>query len=144
MLNAGSSNFVVSKKEKRKSAMTNAVSITVKRFPEPCDKAAGKVFLREIRELVARSHRPRLIVDLSEVNQISPEAIDLLLKCAGYSESNDGELSVAGASPRTAVMLELTQANSVLNIFNSVVEATAGREFSEFDPEERYPQTNAA
>lgn len=124
--------------------MTNAVSITVKRFPEPCDKAAGKFFLREIREFVARSHRPRLIVDLSEVNQISPEGIDLLLKCVGYTESNDGELSVVGASPRTAVMLELTQADSVLNIFNSVVEATDGREFNEFDSEEQYPQTNAA
>ena len=124
--------------------MSNAVLITVKRFPQPCDKAAGKLFLREIREFVDSAHRPRLIVDLSEINQISPEAIDLLLKCVGYTDSNDGEFSVAGASPRTAVMLELTQADSVLNIFNSVVEATDGRELNEFDSEEQYPQTNAA
>lgn len=121
--------------------MSNVVPITVKRFPEPYDKAAGKCFLREIREFVTSAHRPRLIVDLAEVNQISPEAIDLLLKCVGYTESNDGEFSVVGASPRTAVMLELTQADTVLHIFDPVVEA---RDEHEFDAEEQYPQTNAA
>ena len=107
--------------------MTNNSPATVKRLPEPCGQASRRLFLREIRELVASSHRPRLIVDLSAVRQISPECIDLLLECVGHAERGDGELFVAGASPQTSVIMELTRAASVINMFPSVLEAANGQ-----------------
>jgi anti-anti-sigma factor len=121
--------------------VNNVVPISVKQFPEPCDKRAAKFFLREIREFVNGTLRPRVIVNLSEVDQISPEGIDLLLKCVGYTESNDGKLSLVGTSPRTAVMLELTQADSVLHVSHPVKEAL---DRPEFNSEEKYPEPNAA
>jgi anti-anti-sigma regulatory factor len=113
--------------------MTKNSPITVKRLPESCDQASRRFFLREVKEFVDSSHRPHLIVDLSAVEQISPESIDLLLECVGHAERGDGELSVAGASAQTGVILELTQAASVLSIFPSVLEAANGRQLHDFE-----------
>ncbi|HWY59218.1 MAG TPA: STAS domain-containing protein [Terriglobales bacterium] len=125
--------------------MTKPPPMTVKRLPEPCDKASRRFFLREIKGFVDNSHRPRLIVDLSAVEQISPESIDLLLECVGHAERGDGEVSVAGASPETGVILEITQAASVLNMFPSVLEAANGRELRDFESwQPRYPGDRAA
>jgi anti-anti-sigma regulatory factor len=125
--------------------MTNTPPMTVKRLPEPCDNASCRLFLRDIKGFVDNSHRPRLIVDLSAVEQISPESIDLLLECVGHVEHGDGEVSVAGASPKTSVILEITQAASVLNTFPSVLEAANGcqlRDFESWKP--GYPGDRAA
>jgi anti-anti-sigma regulatory factor len=117
---------------KNKTPMTKTQPVTVKQLPQPYDKAARRSFLREIKGLVDSSDRPRFIVDLSAVEQITPEAIDLLLECVGHAERGDGELSVAGASPQTGVILEITQAASVLNMFPSVLEAANGRQLNDF------------
>ncbi len=114
--------------------MTKPPPMTVMRLPELCDKASRRLFLREIAGFVDNSHRPRLIVDLSAVEQISPESIDLLLECVGHAERGDGEVSVAGASPQTEVILEITQAASVLNMFPSVLEAANRRELRDIEP----------
>ncbi len=108
--------------------MTKTQPMTVKLLPEPRDKASRRSFLREIKGFVDSSHRPRLILDLSAIEQISAESIDLLLECVGHAEHGDGEVSVAGASPQTSVILEITQAASVLNMFPSVLEAANGRQ----------------
>jgi len=108
--------------------MTSTQPMTVRRLPEPGDRASRRSFLREIKGFVDSSHRPRLILDLSAIVQMSPESIDLLLECVGHAEHGDGEVSVAGASPQTSVILEITQAASVLNMFPSVLEAAIGRQ----------------
>jgi anti-anti-sigma regulatory factor len=113
--------------------MTKTPPTTVVRLPEPCDHASRRFFLREIKKFVDSSYRPRLIVDLSAVEQIGPESIDLLLECVGHAERGDGELAVAGASPKTDLILELTQAACVLNMFPSVLEAANGRQLNNFE-----------
>ena len=100
--------------------------VTVMQLPDLSDPSAHRSFLREVKKLMDSSRRPRLIVDLSTVGQIAPESIDLLLECVDQAERSDGEVSVAGASRETEVILELTQATSVLNIFPSVLEAANG------------------
>ncbi len=119
--------------------------MTVKRLPDPHDKVSRRLFLREIKGFVDNSHRPRLIVDLSAVEQISPESIDLLLECVGHAERGDGEVSVAGASPKTSVMLEITQVSSLLNMFPSILEAANGRQLRDFESwKPGYPGDRAA
>jgi anti-anti-sigma regulatory factor len=113
--------------------MTKIPPTTVMRLPEPCDQASRRFFLREIKKFVDSSYRPRLIVDLSAVEQIGPESIDLLLECVGHAERGDGEVAVAGASPKTGVILELTQAASVLSIFPSILEASNGSHRQDFE-----------
>jgi len=100
--------------------------VTVMQLPDLSDPSAHRSFLREVKKFMDGSRRPRLIVDLSTVGQIGPESIDLLLECVDQAERSDGEVSVAGASRETEVILELTQAASVLNIFPSVPEAANG------------------
>jgi len=107
--------------------------VTVKRMPEPGDRRSQRSFLREIREFVKGSHRPRLIIDLSRVEQLSPESIDLLLECVDHAERGDCAVSVAGASDQAAVILELTQMTSVLDMFPSVAEATQGCQVHDFE-----------
>jgi len=100
--------------------------VTVMQLPDLSDPIAHRSFLREVKKFMDSSRQPRLIVDLSTVGQIAPESIDLLLECVDQAERSDGEVSVAGASRETEVILELTQATSVLNIFPSVLEAANG------------------
>jgi len=100
--------------------------VTVMQLPDLSDPSAHRSFLREVKKFMDSSRQPRLIVDLSTVGQIGPESIDLLLECVDQAERSDGEVSVAGASRETEVILELTQAASVLNIFPSVPEAANG------------------
>jgi anti-anti-sigma regulatory factor len=114
--------------------MTKTSAMIVKRLPSPRDQVARRLFLREIKRFVVNSYRPRLIVDLSAVEQISPESVDLLLECVCHTERGDGEVSVAAASPQTDVILEITQASSVLNIFSSVLEAVNGRQLRDKEP----------
>jgi anti-anti-sigma regulatory factor len=108
--------------------------VTVKRMPEPGDRRSRRSFLQEVREFVKGSHRPRLIIDLSRVEPLSPEAIDLLLECVDHAGRVDGEVSVAGASAQAAAVLELTQMTSVLDMFPSVSEATQGCQAHDFEP----------
>lgn len=125
--------------------MTRTTPMTVKRLPDPRDKVSRRLFLREIKGFVDNSHRPRLIIDLSAVEQISPESIDLLLECVGHAERGDGEVSVAGASPKTSVMLEITQVSSLLNMFPSILEAANGRQLRDFEGwKPGYPGDRAA
>jgi len=100
--------------------------VTVMRLPDLSDPMAHRSFLREVKQFMGSSRQPRLVVDLSTAGQIGPESVDLLLECVDQAERSDGEVWVAGASRETEVILELTQAASVLNIFPSVLEAANG------------------
>jgi anti-anti-sigma regulatory factor len=100
--------------------------VTVMLLPDFSDPAAYRGFLREVKAFVDGTRQPRLILDLSAVEQIKPETIELLLECVDQVERSDGEVSVAGVSDKTAVILELTQATSVLSVFPSILEAANG------------------
>jgi anti-anti-sigma regulatory factor len=103
--------------------MTNKGPIIVKHLPERQSKLHRGLFLDEIKHLVGQSYRPRLIVDLTACPGIKAEPIDLLLECVEEVEHVDGRVSVAAPNPETAVILELTQLTSVLDMFPSVSEA---------------------
>jgi len=102
--------------------MTGRGPTVVKNLPEQQSKLHRGLFLDEVKEIIGQSYRPRLIVDLTSCATIKAETIDLLLECVEEVEHADGRVSVA-ASPETAVVLELTQLTSVLDLFGSVSEA---------------------
>lgn len=100
--------------------------ILVKELPECQGKALRKAFLAEIKTLADHCYGPQLIVDLSSSPRLGPDAIDVLLQCVEHAERADGRVSVAAPSPEAAVILELTQLASVVQMFSSVSEAMEG------------------
>jgi anti-anti-sigma factor len=99
------------------------VPATKMHLPKSSDGTSHRSFLRDIKKLMQGSRQPRLVFDLSEVKQINPQSIDLLLQCVDQAERSDGEVSVVGVTPETAVILELTQAATVLNVSSLASEA---------------------
>ena len=95
----------------------------VAHLPAKQSKLHRGLFLDEIKERVGQARRPRLIVDLTSSTGIKAETIDLLLECVEEVEHADGRVAVA-ATPEAAVVLELTQLTSVLDLFPSVCDAT--------------------
>jgi len=108
--------------------------VVVKQLPDGRTNRERREFLAEIKQLARESYRPQLIVDLPS-RKLTSEALDLLLSCAEQMERSEGRVSVAGASPEAAVILELTQLTSVVNVFPSVSEAV-GIDASHFGSED--------
>lgn len=102
--------------------MTKDETIVMKQLPESGEKRHRRAFLADIRQLARESYRPQLIVDLLS-HKIGPDTLDLLLDCVEQIERAEGRVSVAGASPEVAAILELTQLTSVINVFPSASEA---------------------
>jgi anti-anti-sigma regulatory factor len=96
--------------------------VVVKQLPDGRATRQRREFLAEVKQLARESYRPQLIVDLPS-HKLTSETLDLLLSCAEQMEKSEGRVSVAGASPEAAVILELTQLTSVVNVFPSVSEA---------------------
>jgi len=108
--------------------------VVVKQLPDGRARRKRREFLAEIKQLARESYRPQLIVDLPS-RKLTSEVLDLLLSCAEQMEKSEGRVSVAGASPEAAVILELTQLTSVVNVFPSVSEAV-GIDASRFGSED--------
>jgi anti-anti-sigma regulatory factor len=108
--------------------------IVVKQLPDGRAKRERREFLAEVKQLARESYRPQLIVDLPS-RKLTSEVLDLLLSCAEQMEKSEGRVSVAGASPEAAVILELTQLTSVVNVFPSISEAV-GIDASRFGSED--------
>jgi anti-sigma B factor antagonist len=100
--------------------------LLVKQLPQCSGSARRNSFLSEIQTLAEKTYRPRLVLDLSASSRIEPDAIDLLLECVEQVERADGRVSVAVDSPETAVILELTRLDTVLDVFSSVSDAVGG------------------
>ena len=95
----------------------------VTQLPARQTKLHRGLFLDGVKERMGQSYRPRLIIDLTSSEGVKPETIDLLLECVEEVEHADGRVAVA-ASPEAAVILELTQLTTVLDMFPSVSEAS--------------------
>jgi anti-anti-sigma regulatory factor len=108
--------------------------VVVKQLPDGRAKRERREFLAEVKQLARESYRPQLIVDLP-FRKLTSEVLDLLLSCAEQMEKSEGRVSVAGASPEAAVILELTQLTSVVNVFPSISEAV-GIDASRFGSED--------
>jgi anti-anti-sigma regulatory factor len=97
--------------------------VVVKQLPESSERHRRKQFLAEVKQLARQSYRAQLIIDLPANKKICTETLELLLSCVEHVERSEGRVSVAGASPEAAVIMELTQLTSVINVFPSVSDA---------------------
>jgi hypothetical protein len=72
-----------------------------------------------------RSEGPRLVFDLSQVEEMDAAGVDMLLQCMTEAMKKDGDLKLASPSPRALVILELTQMDRLFEIFETPAEAAA-------------------
>ena len=89
-------------------------------FPGCPSPGEGRVFVREFENLLSQRYRAQIVFDMSGVVQLDAAGIDLLLTCITRVASHDGELKLAAASAETDLILELTQLNGVVEVFESV------------------------
>ena len=76
--------------------------------------------------------RPQLVFDLSQVRQLDAAGVEMLLRCMSEAHKRDGDLKLAALSPQTAVVLELTRAERLFEIYETSTDAV--RSFSGFLP----------
>jgi len=105
--------------------MVQQIAVAVKEFPDCLNLSAGRAFLRDLESFLSQSYRPQIIFDLSGVPHMDAAGIDLLLQCVLEIANRDGTLKLAAPVPQIALVLELTQLNDIVEIFNTVEEAMA-------------------
>jgi anti-sigma B factor antagonist len=111
--------------------METSRPVIVKRVPESLNLKHARTFLEEVRPLLEHD-RPQLVFDLSLVRKIDTAGVDMLLHCMKETARRDGDLKLASLSPQAQVVLELTRAGRLFEIFASSADAV--RSFSGYLP----------
>ena len=105
--------------------------VVVKRIPERMNLQHARRFWREVQPFVT-ADRPQLVFDLSSVRQLDAGGVDILLRCMNQAMKRDGDVKLAAPSPQAAIVLELTRADRLFEIYDSSTDAA--RSFSCFLP----------
>jgi anti-anti-sigma factor len=103
----------------------------VKRVPQSLNIQQAREFLAEVRPLLEHD-RPQLVFDLSMVRRLDAAGVEMLLFCMKEAARRDGDLKLASLSPQARVVLELTRAGRLFEIF--ATSAEAARSFSGYLP----------
>ena len=110
---------------------TSSRPVVVKRMPERMNLKQARKFLKEVEPFLV-SDRPQVVFDMSQVRHIDAAGIDVLLKCMHEAVKHDGDLKLAALSPQSAVVLELTRAGRLFEIYDT--STSAAKSFSCFLP----------
>ena len=101
-----------------------ATPVLIQRLPDKLGGGSVRSFMRGLQDFL-KSDRPRIVFDLSQVEEMDAAGVDMLLTCMTEAAKRDGDLKLAAPSPRAQVILELTQMDRLFEIFESVAEAAA-------------------
>ena len=98
--------------------------VLIQRLPENVSGENVRSFMQGLENLL-KSDRPRIVFDLSQVEEVDAAGVDMLLSCMTEAAKRDGDLKLAAPSPRAQAILELTQMDRLFEIFETVAEAAA-------------------
>jgi anti-sigma B factor antagonist len=96
--------------------------VIVMELPEMLNHEEGKKFMDDLRPLM-ESHRPRIVLDLSQVQQMDSAGIEMLLDCMSEAMKRDGDLKLAAVSPASAAIMELMRVDRLFEVFETTDEA---------------------
>ena len=111
--------------------METSRPVIVKRVPESLNLRQARVFLEEVRPLLEHD-RPQLVFDLSLVRRLDAAGVEMLLFCMKEAARRDGDLKLASLSPHARVVMDLTRAGRLFEMF--ATSAEAARSFSGYLP----------
>jgi len=112
--------------------MLNNGPVVVMQLPEELNLDGVRSFLPELEPLL-ECHRPRVVLDCSQVRYIDSTGVEMLLHCLEEAMKRDGDLKLAALSPESEVILELMRVARVFESFPSSEEAV--RSFNSVPPE---------
>jgi len=108
----------------KESTSMGRTAVLIQRLPE---KISGKNVRHLMRELqiYLNSDHPKLVFDMSQVEQMDSSGIEMLLDVLQQVNHRDGDLKLAAPSPAARTFLELTRLDRLFEIFDSSAEAAA-------------------
>jgi anti-anti-sigma factor len=100
----------------RQNPRASERTIVVVGLPERLTLMHNQTFLVEIHALL-NTDRPRIVFDLSQVQEIDRAGTDMLLHCVRQVIRQDGDLTLAAVPAEIMVVLELTCIDRLFEIF---------------------------
>lgn len=97
-------------------------AVVVKQMPESVDVKGGRTFLRSLEDCMSVG-RPSIVFDCSKILQMDRSAIHLLLCCLEEAMKSNGDVKLAAIPAGARVMLELTGADRLFEIFETNADA---------------------
>ena len=96
--------------------------VIVMELPEVLNHVEGEKFVAELQPLL-EEHRPRIVLDCSQVQQMDSAGIETLLYCMQEAMKRDGDLKLAAVSPAAATIMELMRVDRLFEVFETTEEA---------------------
>lgn len=91
-------------------------------LPETLNHAEGEKFVSELQPLL-EVHRPRIVLDCSQIQHMDSAGIETLLYCMQEAMKRDGDLKLAAVSPASATIMELMRVDRLFEIYETTEEA---------------------
>jgi anti-sigma B factor antagonist len=92
-------------------------------LPEVLNHAEGEKFVVELQPLL-EAHRPRIVLDCSQVQHMDSAGIEILLYCMQEAMKRDGDMKLAAVSPAAAAIMELMRVDRLFEVFDTAEEAS--------------------
>jgi anti-sigma B factor antagonist len=112
--------------------------VVVMQMPEELNMDGARRFLQELEPLL-ECHRPRIVLDGSQVSYIDSAGVEMMLHCLEEAMKRDGDLKLAALSRESEVVLELMRVARVFETFATDDEAV--RSFNALPAEAVPPDT---
>ena len=97
--------------------MTNRLrSVTVHQIPQAVTASAERRFLSDLQKHVA-AERPRIVLDCSEVEQMSDATVHLLLRCLEEAMKSNGDVKLAALSQVAESGLRKAQVSRLFEVY---------------------------
>jgi anti-sigma B factor antagonist len=96
--------------------------VIVMELPEVLNHVEGEKFVAELQPLL-EEHRPRIVLDCSQVQQMDSAGIETLLYCMQEAMKRDGDLKLAAVSSAAATIMELMRVDRLFEVFDTTEEA---------------------
>ena len=98
--------------------MLTSGPVVIMQMPEQMNLEGARTFLQELEPLL-ECHRPRLVLDCSQVRYIDSAGVEMMLHCLEEAMKRDGDLKLAALSPESEVVLELMRVARVFEAFTT-------------------------
>jgi anti-anti-sigma factor len=91
-------------------------------LPETLNHVEGTKFVGELEPLL-EVHRPRIVLDCSQIQHMDSAGIETLLHCMQEAMKRDGDLKLAAVSPAAATIMALMRVDRLFEVFETADQA---------------------